>query len=54
MRSTTDDDLAAFVRVVTTFAGMGDREDDDVDALSHAWGACSAASTISAGHVAGI
>jgi len=37
MRSTTDEDLAAFVRVVTTFAGMGDREDDDVDALSHAW-----------------
>ncbi len=54
MRSTTDDDLAAFVRVVTTFAGMGDREDDDVDALSHAWGACSTASTVSAGHVAGI
>lgn len=54
MRSTTDDDLAAFVRVVTTFAGMGDREDDDVDALSHAWGACSAASSVSAGHVAGI
>ena len=54
MRSTTDDDLAAFVRVVTSFAGMGDREDDDVDALSHAWGACSTAATISTGHVAGI
>lgn len=38
MRATTDADLADFVRVVTSFAGMGDREDDDVDALSHAWG----------------
>ena len=38
MRQTTDEDLAAFVRVVTAFAGMGDREDDDVDALAHAWG----------------
>lgn len=37
MRETTDSDLAAFVRVVTKFSGVGDREDDDVDALSHAW-----------------
>lgn len=37
MRSTTDADLASFVRVVTAFSGVGDREDDDVDALSHAW-----------------
>ena len=36
MRSTTDDDLAAFVRVVTNFSGMGG-EDDDADALAHAW-----------------
>jgi len=39
MRSTTDADLSAFVRVVTGFSGVGDREDDDVDALSHAWDA---------------
>ena len=32
----TDDDLAAFVRVVTNFSGMGG-EDDDADALAHAW-----------------
>lgn len=43
MRSTTDDDLASFVRVVTRFSGMGDAHDDDVDALSHAW-ACAASS----------
>lgn len=36
MRSTTDEDLAAFVRVVTNFSGMGG-EDDDADALAHAW-----------------
>ena len=39
MRSTTDDDLASLVRVVTAFSGVGDREDDDVDALAHAWSA---------------
>lgn len=39
MRSTTDEDLASFVRVVTAFSGVGDREDDDVDALAHAWNA---------------
>lgn len=38
MRMTTDADLCDFVRVVTGFAGLGDREDDDVDALAHAWG----------------
>lgn len=37
MRHTTDADLADFVRVTTAFAGMGDREDDDPDALAHAW-----------------
>lgn len=37
MRSTTDEDLADFVRVVTRFSGVGDAYDDDVDALSHAW-----------------
>ena len=36
MVQTTDEDLAAFVRVVTKFTGMGG-EDDDVDALAHAW-----------------
>lgn len=36
MRSTTDADLASFVRVVTDFTGMGG-EDDDADALAHAW-----------------
>lgn len=36
MRETTDADLASFVRVVTNFSGMGG-EDDDVDALAHAW-----------------
>ena len=42
MRGTTDEDLASLVRVVTSFSGLNDREDDDVDALSHAWGAASA------------
>ena len=42
MRSTRDDDLASFVRVVTAFSGVGDREDDDVDALAHAWGVATA------------
>ena len=36
MRATTDEDLAAFVRVVTNFSGLGG-EDDDADALAHAW-----------------
>lgn len=51
MRSTTDDDLASFVRVVTGFSGMGDREDDDVDALSHAWAAAGTAHAPSTGNV---
>lgn len=38
MRNTTDADLGAFVRVVTNFTGMGG-EDDDADALAHAWNA---------------
>jgi len=42
MRSTRDDDLSSFVRVVTAFSGVGDREDDDVDALAHAWGVATA------------
>ena len=42
MRGATDADLASLVRVVTSFSGLNDREDDDVDALSHAWGAASA------------
>lgn len=55
MRSTTDDDLAAFVRVVTAFSGMGDREDDDVDALAHAWSIASAKRAgVSTGHVSGL
>lgn len=37
MRGTTDEDLMNFVRVVTKFAGLGDAEDDDPDALAHAW-----------------
>jgi phage terminase large subunit-like protein len=41
MRQTTDADLASFVRVVTNFSGMGG-EDDDADALAHAWGAANA------------
>lgn len=39
MRGTSDADLLDFVRVVTKFAGMGDAEDDDPDALAHAWAA---------------
>lgn len=35
----TDDDLAAFLRVVSRFTGVGDAEDDDADALAHAWNA---------------
>lgn len=55
MIATTDEDLAAFVRVVTGFSGMGDREDDDVDALAHAWAvAGTAASTVTTGRVAGL
>jgi phage terminase large subunit-like protein len=51
MRSTTDDDLASFVRVVTGFSGMGDREDDDVDALAHAWAAATSSAAPSSGNV---
>ncbi len=51
MRSTTDDDLSAFVRVVTGFSGMGDREDDDVDALAHAWAAATSSAAPSSGNV---
>ena len=52
MRSTTDDDLASFVRVVTRFSGMGG-EDDDVDALSHAWGCAASSSAPSTGNIRG-
>ena len=51
MRSTTDDDLASFVRVVTGFSGMGDREDDDVDALAHAWASATSSAAPSSGNV---
>lgn len=31
------DDLADCLRVLAGFTGVGDREDDDVDAMAHAW-----------------
>jgi hypothetical protein len=39
----TEADLSEFCRVVTGFTGLGDAEDDDVDALSLAWNAAAAA-----------
>lgn len=53
MRSTTDDDLANFVRVTTRFSGMGDAHDDDVDALSHAWACAATSSAPSTGQIRG-
>ncbi len=33
----TEEDLSNFLRVLSRFTGQGDSEDDDADALSHAW-----------------
>lgn len=42
----TPEDLSEFVRVVTSFVGLADGEDDDVDALAHAWNASSSGAPI--------
>lgn len=44
--SCAPEDLSEFVRVVTNFVGLADGEDDDVDALAHAWNASASGAPI--------
>lgn len=37
VRLVVDSQTAEFIRVVCGFSGVGDKEDDDADALAHAW-----------------